>query len=148
MAQPKSRHFTSQSILLQMRQISQRQSYQFSSPLPLNKCQKVEFKGFLTQSYNYCIVILRNLASKQENLFVKELLFEEKIREFTIRGEFFLWGGSTFTQEIPGKHGKIKHFAGKIKHLAKFGGRIPLLRACLWSGHLYLPGCGITLWKL
>ena len=40
---------------------------------------------------------------------------------------FFWWGGggSTLTQEIPGKHGKIKHFAEKIKHFAKFGGLNP-----------------------
>ena len=81
----------------------------------------LKLKGFLTENYDYCMVILRNLASKWEDLFAKELLFEEKImRNYYSR---FFWGGGgvqLLTQRNTRKtRKKLKHFAGKIKHFTK-----------------------------
>jgi len=74
----------------------------------------------------------------QKNYYSRRKL--EKILLYIFLGEE---GGSILTTEIPGKHGKIKHFAENIKHFTKLrwvnpsSGCVPVVWSSLFARMRY-----------
>ena len=85
-------------------------------------CRSLNSRGFSLKITIIALLFFVNMSKKQVNRNIylqKNYYSRKKLEKSLFENLFWEEGGSTFTKEIPGKHGKIKHFAENIKHFTK-----------------------------